>query len=106
MADSLLLEPVYDLDTGAEIVDEVTVNLLVRGCPRRVASTTAERIAAIPRMVLRGHGVRAVANNIGISIDDAKQLISQAGFQIVPDPMYRKADGSPGNRTHIVRVGA
>lgn len=105
MADSLLLNPCYDLDTGAEIVDEETVRILTYGY-RKVGSTTAERIAAIKNLVLHGHGVRVIANNLGISIHDAKQLISQAGYRIEPDPMYRRADGSPGNRTHIVRVGS
>lgn len=103
MAD--LLEPVYDLDTGAEIVDPVTIDILVQG-HRKVASTVTERIEAIHRLVKRGAGVRVIANNIGISIDAAKDLISQAGYQIVPDPMYRRADGRDGNRKHIVKVAA
>jgi hypothetical protein len=105
MSNDLLLDPAFDLDTGDEIIDPVTVFILVHGY-RKVASTQRERIAAIHYLVRDGHGVRVIANRIGISIDDAKQLISEAGFEIVPDPMYRRADGSDGNRKHIVKVAA
>ena len=98
----LSLAPAYDLDTGAEIVDDVTVDILVLG-HRKVPSTTAERVAAVKRMIQAGHGVRVIANRIGISIDAAKQLITEAGYRIEPDPMYQRADGSDGNRNHIVR---
>jgi hypothetical protein len=101
----LLLDPAFDLDNGEEIIDDVTVTTMVSG-RRKVASTERERIEAIHLMVLLGHGVRIIANHIGISIDEAKRLISQAGYQIVPDPMYRRADGSDGNRTHITKVAA
>lgn len=105
MGDTLLLPPVFDLDTGAEIVDEVTVDILVRG-HRKVASTHSERHAAIQRLVRQGAGVRIIANHLGISIDDAKECIFQAGYQIVPDPMFRKASGEDSNRHHIVKVAS
>lgn len=105
MPDSLLLPPAFDLDTGAEIVDEETVRILASG-RRKVASTTAERLAAIHLMAHNGEGVRVIANNIGISIDAAKQLIAEAGFEIKPDPMFRRPSGADGNRTYIVKAAA
>jgi hypothetical protein len=105
LTSDLLLQPVYDLDTGAEIVDTVAVDMMATG-RRKVASTETERIAAIHVMVQAGHGVRVAANRIGISIYDAKALIRLAGYDIVPDPLYKKANGSAGNRHMIVRVAA
>lgn len=104
MAKRADLEPAYDLDNGDEIIDPVAVDILVLG-QRKVDSTAAEKVAAIHRLVKLGAGVRDIAHRLGVSIDDAKKHISQAGYEVVPDPMYRKADGSDGNRNHIVKVG-
>jgi hypothetical protein len=103
----LLLEPVYDYDHEArmftEVVDEVTIDILVSG-RRKVRSTATERVEATRILAERGNGVRVIANNLGVSIDDAKQYIRQAGYQVEPDPMFRKSDGSDGNRMHLVRA--
>ena len=105
MTSDNLLPPVYDLDTGTEIIDPVTVSILVQG-HRKVASTVSERLEAIHCLVLAGAGVRVIANNLGISIDAAKQLINQAGYQIKPDPMFKRASGAEGTRNHITRLEA
>lgn len=100
---SAVLEPAYDLDTGEEIVDPVAVEIIVRG-QRKVASTLLERIEATRKMVLYGHGVRDIASHIGCSIEDAYKVIYAAGFIVIPDPMYKKSDGSDGNRLSIRKV--
>lgn len=101
---TVLLEKVYDLDTGEEIIDDVAVGIMVRG-DRKVASTEAERLVAADKMIRQGSGVRQVANHIGISVMDAKILICSAGWRMAPDNFYRRRDGSvPGNRTVMVRV--
>lgn len=102
---SAVLTPAYDLETGEEIVDPVTVETIVRG-QRKVASTPLERIEAVRKMVRYGHGVRDIASHIGCSIEDAYKVIYAAGFLVEADPMYRKSDGSDGNRLRIRSAGS
>ena len=99
---SNLLEPVFDLDTGEEIVDQVAVSIMVRG-QRHVDSTRLERCQATGKMIRYGHGVREIAMHIGCSIPDARDYIACAGYKVIADPMYKKADGGDGNRLSIVK---
>lgn len=110
---SLLLEPAYELEEDGdeyardengqliEIVDQVTVRVLVSGV-RRVAYTERERDLAILAMIKQKHRFREIATNIGTSPDKLKPVIEALGYELIP----RRHPGGRGLReaTEIRKV--
>jgi hypothetical protein len=97
---SILLEPAYEIDEDGnqrldewgdpiEIVDEVTVRVLVSGV-RRVSFTEHERDLAILAMIKLGYRFKEIANHLGTSTKKLKPLIEELGYELIP---RRQPDG-------------
>jgi hypothetical protein len=90
-----LLEPAYQLDPDGdlyeldendqriEIVDPVTVEIMVAGS-RRVASTLRERTLAAERMIRIGLSPQEVAEHIGTVVGNLGPVIGPLGYEVAP----------------------
>lgn len=111
---ALQLEPAYEIDEAGnkildddgmpiEIVDEVTVRILVSGV-RRVAYTERERDLAVQRMISYSYRFREIAANMGTSPEKLRPVIEALGYELIP----RRQAGGKGLReaTEIRKIRA
>jgi hypothetical protein len=95
----LALPVAYDIDTGAEIIDERAVEIAVQGT-RKVALTVTERKLVIKEMISRQYQFREIADHIGTSPQMLRPLFDELGYELIP---RRTSKGAGHESTQIRR---
>lgn len=106
-SDNLLLDPAYELDdegqpNGPEIVDEVTIRILVAG-ERKVAATFRERSLAALQMIKTGYTAQEIAEHLGTIISKLPPVLESVGYEIVPKGTARKGYGKTTTKVNTIR---